>query len=62
MKVGRNLPRVRAALLKAGLVDRAIYIEYGTMDAQRIIPMRDKTDDAAPYFSIIIIPGNGRRL
>jgi precorrin-2/cobalt-factor-2 C20-methyltransferase len=62
MKLGRNLPRVRVALADAGLLERAIYIEYGTMAAERIMPLRDKPDDDAPYFSLIIVPGNGRRL
>ena len=62
MKIGQNFTRVREALIETGLFERAIYIEYGTMKAERIIPMREKTDDHAPYFSLIIVPGNGRRL
>ncbi|MDE3059993.1 MAG: precorrin-2 C(20)-methyltransferase [Pseudomonadota bacterium] len=62
IKLGRNLPRVRAALAEAGLIDRAIYIEYGTMAAERILPLHEKLDDNAPYFSLIVVPGEGRRL
>ena len=62
MKIGHNFPRIRTAIIDAGLLDRAIYIEYSTMQNQQIIPLRDKTDGAAPYFSLIIIPGMGRRL
>lgn len=62
MKLGRNLPRVRAALAEAGLLERAIYIEYGTMKAERILPLREKSDDEAPYFSLVIVPGQGRRI
>ncbi len=62
MKLGRNLPRVRSALAEAGLLQRAVYIEYGTMEAERILPLAEKTDDIAPYFSLIVVPGNGRRL
>ena len=62
MKIGHNITDVRAALIKAGVIDRAIYVEYATMPAQKITPMREKTDDEAPYFSVIIVPGNGRKL
>ena len=31
MKVGRNLPKIRKALSATGLLDRAIYVERGTM-------------------------------
>ncbi len=31
MKVGRNLPKIRQALAATGLLDRAIYVERGTM-------------------------------
>lgn len=62
MKLGSNFPRVRRALIDAGLLERAIYIEYGTMQAERILPMPEKTDDHAPYFSLILVPGQGRRL
>lgn len=62
MKIGHNLPRIRTALTNAGVLERAIYVEYATMQAEKIIPMREKTDDTAPYFSLIIVPGNGRKL
>lgn len=62
MKLGRNLPHVRRALRANGLEPRAIYVEYGTMQAERIMPLADKADDKAPYFSLILLPGRGRRL
>jgi precorrin-2/cobalt-factor-2 C20-methyltransferase len=62
MKLGRNLPKVRRALAEAGLIDRAIYVERATMAEQVILPLGDKTDDSAPYFSMILVPGEGRRL
>jgi precorrin-2/cobalt-factor-2 C20-methyltransferase len=61
MKLGRNLPKVRAALAAAGLLERAIYVERGTMSAEVVMPLRDKLDDAAPYFSLVLVPGHGRR-
>jgi precorrin-2/cobalt-factor-2 C20-methyltransferase len=57
MKVGRNLAKIRRALARAGRLDRAIYVERGTMEEGRAVALRDKPDDAAPYFSIVLVPG-----
>ena len=62
MKLGRHLPKVRAALSDTGLLERAIYVERGTMAEERVCPLVDKPDDNAPYFSMILVPGLGRRL
>jgi precorrin-2/cobalt-factor-2 C20-methyltransferase len=61
MKLGRNFAKVRTAVQEAGLLARAIYVERGTMDNEVVVPLAEKTDDAAPYFSLILIPGQGRR-
>ncbi len=61
MKLGRNLPKVRTALAEAGLLERAVYVERGTMAAEVVMPLTDKGDDAAPYFSMVLVPGQGRR-
>jgi precorrin-2/cobalt-factor-2 C20-methyltransferase len=61
MKLGSNFPKVRAALVAAGLADRAIYVERGTMAGERVVRLADKEDDTAPYFSMILVPGEGRR-
>ena len=61
MKIGRNFPKVRRAIEQAGLLERAIYVERGTMPGEKIARLADKTDPDAPYFSLILIPGNGRR-
>ena len=61
MKLGRHLPKVRAALAEAGLLDRAVYVERGTMQGERVIPLARKADDEAPYFSMVLVPGEGRR-
>ena len=62
MKLGRNFAKVRAALGEAGLLGRAIYVERGSMAGEVILPLTQKTDDQAPYFSMILVPGRGRRL
>jgi precorrin-2/cobalt-factor-2 C20-methyltransferase len=62
MKLGRNLPKVRRALQAAGLINRAIYVERATMAGQVVTRLAEKPDDEAPYFSMILVPGEGRRL
>jgi precorrin-2/cobalt-factor-2 C20-methyltransferase len=63
MKLGRNLLKVRTALQAAGLLQRAIYVERATMAEERIIPLPELPEDFdAPYFSLIIVPGQGRRV
>ncbi|MBV1705452.1 MAG: precorrin-2 C(20)-methyltransferase, partial [Hyphomicrobiales bacterium] len=61
MKIGRNFDKVRRAIEEAGLTDRAIYVERGTQGAQRIVPMAEAGGVAAPYFSLVLVPGRGRR-
>lgn len=61
MKLGRHLPKVRAALSRAGLLERAVYVERGTMAGEAIVPLAEKSDDEAPYFSMVLVPGEGRR-
>lgn len=57
MKIGRNLPKVRAALAEAGMLERAIYVERGTMEDERVERLADMAHDPAPYFSLILVPG-----
>ncbi|MBQ0823814.1 precorrin-2 C(20)-methyltransferase [Microvirga sp. HBU67558] len=63
MKLGSHLPKVRAVLRSTGLFERAIYVERATMAQERIVPLPDLPDNfEAPYFSLIIVPGRGRRV
>ena len=61
MKLGTNFPKVRRAIVRAGLVHRAVYIERGSMSGEVVLPLAEKADDASPYFSLILIGGEGRR-
>lgn len=61
MKVGRNLPKIRKVLTETGRLDRAIYVERGTMPEGFSVRLADKPDDVAPYFSIVLVPGWGSR-
>jgi len=55
MKLGRNLPKVRRALIASERIRDAVYVERGTMQAERMMPLAEKTDDAAPYFAIVLV-------
>jgi precorrin-2/cobalt-factor-2 C20-methyltransferase len=57
MKIGRHLPKIRRALNETGRLDRAIYIERGTTADAVIMPMAYKSDDCAPYFAVVLVPG-----
>jgi precorrin-2/cobalt-factor-2 C20-methyltransferase len=61
MKLGRNLPKVRRALARAGRLDRAVYVERGTMADGKVVRLADKADDRAPYFAIMLVAGWERR-
>jgi precorrin-2 C20-methyltransferase/precorrin-3B C17-methyltransferase len=57
MKLGRNFAKVCAALVRANVFNRALYIERATMPAERIVPLADVDPASVPYFSLIIVPG-----
>ncbi len=57
MKVGRNLPKIRRALLTTGRLEQATYVERGTMENTCSMPLASKPDDRAPYFSLVLVPG-----
>jgi precorrin-2/cobalt-factor-2 C20-methyltransferase len=57
MKIGRHLPKIRRALDRAGCLDRAIYVERGTMANASVMKLTDKLDTCAPYFAIVLVPG-----
>ncbi|GLS16939.1 precorrin-2 C(20)-methyltransferase [Hydrogenophaga electricum] len=61
MKTGRNLPRVRRALARAGRLDQAWLVQHGTMAQQQLGRLADTPDEACPYFAIVLVHGQGRR-
>ena len=61
MKIGRNLPRVRQALTRAGRLDQAWLVEKGTMPDQRVTRLAEVSDGDCPYFAIVLVHGQGRR-
>ena len=61
MKLSRNLPKVRRALERAGRLDRAIYVERGTMANAVAMALTSKADERAPYLALVLVPGWGYR-
>ncbi|MBB3232633.1 precorrin-2 C(20)-methyltransferase [Halomonas stenophila] len=60
MKIGRHLDKLRRALASAGREGDAWLIEYASMAQQRVVPLAE-VGERVPYFSILVIHGNGRR-
>lgn len=64
MKLGHTFPAVRRALVDAGRIDQARYVEQASTPEQRWLPVAEVEPGSVPYFSLIIVPGdarNGRR-
>ena len=57
MKVGQHLAKLRRALARSGRLPRALYVERGTMAEEKMIPLTAKSDDDAPYFAVVLVPG-----
>jgi precorrin-2/cobalt-factor-2 C20-methyltransferase len=57
MKVGRHLPKICRVLQAAGMFGRALYVERGTMAGERITRLAEREEGAAPYFSMVLVPG-----
>ena len=61
MKIGRNIDKIRSALRKAGKYQAAWLVEYATMAGQTVTPLPEAEGKVTPYFSIIVVHGQGRR-
>ena len=61
MKLGSNFPKVRAAIEAAGRLAEAVYVERGSMHDEMVMPLAEAPGDRAPYFSVVLVPGTGRR-
>lgn len=60
MKIGRHLAKLRRAVAAAGREAQAWLVEHAAMPGQRVTPLAEATS-ATPYFSILLIHGQGRR-
>ncbi len=61
MKIGRNIDKVKRALKTSGLYDRAWIVEYAQMPNQTVTKLSEACGKITPYFSIIVVHGQGRR-
>ncbi|MGV6849276.1 MAG: precorrin-2 C(20)-methyltransferase [Marinibacterium sp.] len=61
MKIGRNFTKVRRALDRAGRLDAAWLVEFASMKGQTLRRLSEVDETVAPYFSIVIVHGQGRR-
>jgi precorrin-2/cobalt-factor-2 C20-methyltransferase len=59
MKVGRHLDDIRDAADAVGLMGQAVYVERASCPTEQVMPLADTVGVAAPYFSIVLIPGAG---
>ena len=55
MKVGRHLGKVKKVLARMGLDTGACYVERASMGDERICSLEDADEDAAPYFSMVLV-------
>ncbi|MEB3019854.1 precorrin-3B C(17)-methyltransferase [[Mycobacterium] crassicus] len=63
MKLGRTFPAVRRALVAAGRLEHAYYVERASHPQQRWLPVAsiDEAEEAAiPYLSLIVVDGDSR--
>jgi precorrin-2 C20-methyltransferase/precorrin-3B C17-methyltransferase len=56
MKLGRTFPQVREAFDRAGVLDRALYVERATTEGQRTLPLAEVDPESVPYFSLVLLP------
>jgi len=61
MKIGRNIDKVRRALKQAGRFDAAWLVEFASMPNQTVQRLSEAKGRVTPYFSIIVVHGQGRR-
>ncbi len=61
MKLGRNIDKVREALRAVCKYESAWLIEFASMPGQTVQRLAQAEGKIAPYFSIIVVHGQGRR-
>jgi precorrin-2 C20-methyltransferase/precorrin-3B C17-methyltransferase len=58
MKLGRTFGGVREAAERAGVADRAVYVERASSAEERFMPLRE-VDGEVPYMSLVLVPTAG---
>lgn len=55
LKLGRTFAGVRAAAERAGVAERAVYVERASSPEERMAPLRE-VDGEVPYMSLLLVP------
>jgi precorrin-2 C20-methyltransferase / precorrin-3B C17-methyltransferase len=55
IKLGRTFGNVCEALQRAGVADRAVYVERATLPSQRVEPLAE-VEGEVPYMSLVFVP------
>ncbi|MEM7566517.1 MAG: precorrin-2 C(20)-methyltransferase, partial [Pseudomonadota bacterium] len=56
LKLGRTWPKVRRALDRAGVLDRALYVERASHASESVMPAAELDVARPPYFSMVVGP------
>ena len=56
MKLGRHFPMARSVVERLGMADRAWFVSHASLPNQHVCRLKE-APDKAPYFSMILIPG-----
>jgi precorrin-2/cobalt-factor-2 C20-methyltransferase len=56
IKLGRNFSKVKRVLERVGRAHQATFIERGTTTRELVLPLVEKLDEQAIYFSLILVP------
>ena len=56
VKVGRHMSKIRRVLKNIGIESEAVYISHATLPQQTVLKLEDAPEQA-PYFSVILVPG-----
>ncbi|WP_435198041.1 precorrin-2 C(20)-methyltransferase [Janibacter sp. GS2] len=57
MKLGRTFGGVREALRRAGMLERAVYVERASGAGELVIPAAEVEEGRVPYMSLVVVPG-----
>ena len=61
MKIGRNFEKICEALKANNLYEKAWLIQYAAMENSSVQCLSAVSENVTPYFSIIVVHGQGRR-
>ena len=56
IKLGRNFGKVKGVLERLGRAHSATFVERGTTERERIVPLAEQLGDTSIYFSLILVP------